>query len=73
MEITSQKIPPGFCNMAIYTTKQPAPTAPETDTGKRSQVVFHKYVYSWPWGLGKEEAVQAASGYSFLMFIFDIY
>lgn len=57
MEITSQKIPPGFCDMAINTTQQPVPTAPETDSVKGSQVMFHKHVYSWPWGLGKEEAV----------------
>lgn len=57
MEITSQKIPPGFCDMAINTTQQPVPTAPERDSVKGSQVMFHKHVYSWPWGLGKEEAV----------------
>lgn len=65
--------------MAIYTTQQPVPTAQGRETGKCSQVMFHKHVCSWLWGLGKEEAVckrrscKAASSYGFLVLIFDIY
>lgn len=43
--------------MAIYTIQQPVPTAQGRETGKGSQVLLHKHVYSWPWSLGKEEAV----------------